>query len=225
MNVTDAKPTPFSFPPASTALIVIDMQVDFMERGGWADAIGLDVDALAPVVPVIAALLDCFRQAGMPVIFTREGHRPDLADCPPFKLARRSPKVGDQGPRGRYMVTGEVCNDIIPELAPLPGEPVIDKPGAGSFYATQLDQILRLKGVTHLVITGVTTDVCVNATIREGNDRGYGCLLIEDATASYNADFTDAIFAMLRTGIAGATAQCADLIAAIGSAALARAIA
>jgi nicotinamidase-related amidase len=215
MYVTEARPLPFFFPPSSTALIVIDPQVDFMERGGWADAMGLDINALTPVTPVIAALLGSFRRAGMPVIFTREGHRPDLADCPAFKLERRAPRIGDQGPRGRYMITGEPCNDIIAELAPQPGEPVIDKPGAGSFYATQLDQILRLKGVTHLVITGVTTDVCVNATIREGNDRGYACLLVEDATASYNSDFTDAILAMLRTGIAGATAQSADVINAI----------
>ena len=213
--IEQARPAPFPFEASSTALVVIDPQVDFMERGGWADAMGLDVEALAPVTPVIAALLKAFRRAGMTVIFTREGYRSDLADLPEAKRARRAPRVGDQGARGRYMVVGEPCNAIIPELAPIEGEPVVDKPGAGAFYATLFGQILRLKGITHLIVTGVTTDVCVNATIREANDRGYQCLLVEDATASYNAAFTDAIIAMLRTGIAGATAQSGEVLSAV----------
>jgi nicotinamidase-related amidase len=191
------------------------MQHDFLEPGGWADAIGLDRALLAPVVPVIAALLDCCRRAGAHVIYTREGHRPDLADCPPHKRGRYAPRVGDPGPYGRYMVTGEACNAIVPALAPAAGEIVIDKPGAGAFYATLLDHVLRLKGITHMVVVGVTTDVCVHTTIREANDRGYECLLVEDATASYDAGFTAAVIAMIRAGVAGCSCASADLIAAI----------
>ena len=214
MLKADAKPRPFLFEPAATALLVIDMQHDFMTAGGWADAMGLDLALLAPTVPVIANLLDCFRAAGAPVIFTREGHRPDLADCPPHKRGRYAPRVGDVGPLGRYMVTGEPGNDIIPALAPLERELVIDKPGAGSFYATLLDHILRLRKITHLVVTGVTTDVCVHTTIREGNDRGYQCLLVEDATASYSPEFTEAVIAMMRVGVPGCSCASEALIAA-----------
>jgi nicotinamidase-related amidase len=215
MAIAEAYPRPFAFEPASTALLVIDMQHDFMSKGGWAHAMGLDLALLAPTVPVIAALLDAFRKAGAPVIFTREGHRPDLSDLPPHKKGRFAPQVGDTGPRGRYMVTGEPCNDIIPELAPLPGEIVIDKPGAGSFYATLLDHMLRLRGITHLVVTGVTTDVCVHTTIREGNDRGYQCLLVEDATESYTPEFTQAVIAMMRVGVPGWSCSSEALIAAL----------
>ena len=210
-----AFPLPVAFEPASTALLVIDMQHEFMSCGGWADAMGLDLSLLAPTVPVIARLLDCFRAAGAPVIFTREGHRPDLADCPPNKRGRYAPRVGDAGPLGRYMVTGEPGNDIIPSLAPQDGEVVIDKPGAGAFYATLLDHILRLRRITHLVVTGVTTDVCVHTTIREANDRGYECLLVEDATASYSPEFTDAVIAMMRVGVAGSSCSAAALIEAM----------
>jgi nicotinamidase-related amidase len=215
MPVTDAYPRPFSFERASTALLVIDMQHDFMSKGGWADAMGLDLSLLAPTVPVIAALLDAFRKAGTPVIFTREGHRPDLSDLPPHKRGRFAPSVGDTGPRGRYMITGEPCNDIIPELTPRAGELVIDKPGAGSFYATLLDHILRLRGITHLVVTGVTTDVCVHTTIREANDRGYQCVLVEDATESYTPEFTQAVIAMMRVGVPGCSCNSAALIDAM----------
>jgi nicotinamidase-related amidase len=214
MPEISAYPGPFRFEPASTALVVIDMQHDFMTPGGWADAVGMDLALLAPVVPVIAGLLDCFRAAGAPVIFTREGYRPDLADCPPHKRGRHAPRVGDEGPLGRYMVTGQPCNDIIPALTPLEGELVIDKPGAGSFYATLLDHILRLRKITHLVVTGVTTDVCVHTTIREANDRGYECLLVEDATASYSPEFTEAVIAMMRIGVAGYSGSSAALIEA-----------
>ena len=215
MPQAEANPRPFSFEPVSTALLVIDMQHDFLTPGGWADAMGLDLSLLAPTVPVILSLVDSFRAAGAPVIFTREGHRPDLADCPPNKRGRYAPRVGDKGPLGRYMITGEPGNDIIPTLQPADGELVIDKPGAGSFYATLLDHILRLRKITHLVITGVTTDVCVHTTIREANDRGYECLLIEDATASYTPEFTDAIIAMMRVGVAGCSCTAAALISAM----------
>jgi len=215
MIVSDAKPGPFEIRIGSCALVIIDLQIDFMEAGGWAEAIGLDISLLAPVVPVIAELLGCFRRLDLPVIYTREGYRPDLADCPPAKRGRYAPRVGDQGPRGRYMITGEPCNDIIAALQPREGELVIDKPGAGAFYATLLDQILRLRGVSQLFVAGVTADVCVNTTIREANDRGYECVLIEDATASYDAGFTRAIIDMLRIGVAGYTAPSAAVLAAL----------
>ena len=217
MPVVDACPRPFVFEPVSTALLVIDMQHDFMTPGGWADAMGLDLALLSPVVPVIASLLDAFRRVGAPVIHTREGYRPDLADCPPHKRGRYAPRVGDVGPLGRYMITGAPCNAIIPALAPADGELVIDKPGAGAFYATLLDHILRLRKVTHLVVTGVTTDVCVHTTIREANDRGYECLLIEDATESYFPEFKRSTVAMVRAqaGIVGWTATTGQVLAAL----------
>jgi nicotinamidase-related amidase len=191
------------------------MQHDFMTAGGWADAMGLDFRLLEPVVPVIASLLDSFRRAGAPVIHTREGYRPDLADCPPHKRGRHAPRVGDPGPLGRYMVTGEPGNAIIPALAPVAGEIVIDKPGAGAFYATLLDHMLRLRKITHLVVTGVTTDVCVHTTIREANDRGYECLLVEDGTASYDSGFTEAVIAMMRVGVPGCSTTAANVLAAM----------
>jgi nicotinamidase-related amidase len=202
---------------ARSALVVIDLQVDFMEPGGWAEAIGLDTALLAPVTPLIAALLAQFRRLGLPVIYTREGYRPDLADCPAAKRGRYAPRVGDPGPRGRYMITGEPCNDIIAALTPHPGDIIIDKPGAGAFHATLLDQILRLRGLNQLFVTGVTADVCVNTTIREANDRGYECVLIEDATASYDLGFTRAVIDMLRIGVAGHTASAAAVIAALAT--------
>jgi nicotinamidase-related amidase len=215
MIVVDAHPRPFEIQFGACALVVIDLQTDFMAAGGWADAIGLDTAMLAPVVPVIAQTLARFRELGLPIIYTREGYRADLADCPAAKRGRYAPRVGDPGPSGRYMITGEPCNDIIPALKPREDEIVIDKPGAGAFYATLLDQILRTRGLTQLFITGVTADVCVNTTIREANDRGYECVLIEDATASYDAGFTRAVIDMLRVGVAGYTAPSAAVLAAL----------
>ncbi len=215
VRVEGAHPTPFEMEISRCALVAIDLQVDFMEPGGWAAAIGLDTALLAPVTPVIAALVAQFRRLGLPVIYTREGYRPDLADCPAAKRGRYAPRVGDPGPRGRYMITGEPCNDIIAALKPHAGDIIIDKPGAGAFHATLLDQILRLRGLNQLFVTGVTADVCVNTTIREANDRGYECVLIEDATASYDAGFTRAVIDMLRIGVAGHTASSAAVIAAL----------
>ncbi len=215
MLISDAHPGPFMCDTAACALVIIDLQVDFMEQAGWAHAIGLDTTLLAPVIPVIAAILDRFRNLNLPVIYTREGYRPDLADCPPAKRGRYAPRVGDPGPAGRYMITGEACNDIIAALRPRPGEIIIDKPGAGAFYATLLDQILRVRGLRQLFVTGVTADVCVNTTIREANDRGYECVLIEDATASYDPGFTRAVIDMLRIGVAGHTASAAAVLAAL----------
>jgi nicotinamidase-related amidase len=163
-------------------------------------------------VPVIAGLLDRFRALSLPVIYTREGYRPDLAESPPAKRARHAPRIGDPGPAGRYMITGEACNDIIAALSPRQGDIIIDKPGAGAFYATLLDHILRLRGVNQLFIAGVTADVCVNTTLREANDRGYECVLIEDAVASYDAGFTRAVIEMLRIGVAGYTTSAAAVL-------------
>jgi nicotinamidase-related amidase len=215
VNVVEAHPRPFEIQIGSCALVIIDLQMDFMQAGGWAQAVGLDTAQLAPVVPVIAALLAQFRRLGLPVIYTREGYRPDLADCPAAKRGRYAPRVGDLGPSGRYMITGEPCNDIIAALTPREGEIVVDKPGAGAFYATLLDHILRVRGLNQLFITGVTADVCVNTTIREANDRGYECVLIEDATASYDAGFTRAVIDMLRIGVAGYTAPSTAVLAAL----------
>ncbi|MEO8038627.1 MAG: cysteine hydrolase [Betaproteobacteria bacterium] len=214
-----AEPYPFVFEPASTALIVIDMQRDFIEPGGFGDALGNDVSLLAAIVPTVRQLLDVCRSAHITVIHTREAHRPDLADCPPAKLKRGNSKlrIGDAGPMGRILVAGEPGNDILDAVGPMPGEIVIDKPGKGAFYATALGEILRLKGITHLLFAGVTTEVCVQTSMREANDRGYECLVVEDATESYFPDFKRAALQMIRAqgGIVGWTAPCAAVAAAL----------
>jgi nicotinamidase-related amidase len=218
-QVTAALPYAYAFDPAKTALVVIDMQRDFVLPGGFGASLGNDVSRLTAIVPTVARLLDLCRTAGLTVIHTRECHRPDLADCPPAKLTRGNPtmRIGDPGPMGRVLVGGEPGADIVPELAPLAGEIVIDKPGKGSFYATALGDILRLKGVTHLLLAGVTTEVCVQTTMREANDRGYECLLLEDATESYFPEFKAATLAMVRAqgGIVGWTATVDSLARAL----------
>ena len=211
-----AEPFPYAFEPAITALLVIDMQRDFVEAGGFGEALGNDVRRLTAIVPAVRSLLDWARARGVHVIHTREGHRPDLADCPPAKLrrGRAAVRIGDKGPMGRILVDGEPGNDIVPELAPQPGEPVIVKPGKGAFWATGLDDLLRCQGITHLILAGVTTEVCVQTTMREANDRGYECLLIEDATESYFPEFKQATLEMVRAqgGIVGWTARLAALL-------------
>jgi nicotinamidase-related amidase len=172
---------------ASTALIVIDMQIDFCGEGGWISARGRDLSPLRKPIQPIAALLDVMRGRGFPVIHTREGHRPDLSDLPANKRWRSAAdgaEIGATGPLGRYLVRGEPTWDIVPELAPAQGEIIIDKPGKSAFYATNLDAILRRAGIRKLVITGVTTDCCVQSTLRDANDRGYECLLLEDCCAA-----------------------------------------
>ena len=214
-----ARPYPFRFEVASTALVVIDMQRDFIEKGGFGEALGNDVSRLAAIVPTTRALLDLCRARGLRVLHTREGHRPDLSDCPPAKRRRGDPalRIGAEGPMGRILVDGAPGNDIVPELQPLPGEPVIVKPGKGAFWATRLDERLTSAGVTHLILAGVTTEVCVQTTMREANDRGYECLLIEDATESYFAEFKQATLEMVRAqgGLVGWTAPFAALRAAL----------
>jgi nicotinamidase-related amidase len=214
-----ARPYPFPFEPASTALVIIDMQRDFIERGGFGEALGNDVSRLAAIVPTVRELLAWGRAHGLRVLHTREGHRADLTDCPPAKRRRggAAVRIGDPGPMGRILVDGEPGNDIVPDLAPLPGEPVILKPGKGAFYATPLGDLLRQAAVTHLILAGVTTEVCVQSTMREANDRGFECLLVEDATESYFPEFKRATLDMIRAqgGIVGWTAPFAALRAAL----------
>jgi biuret amidohydrolase len=195
-----AQPFEYPFEPATSALVVIDMQRDFVEPGGFGASLGNNVGLLTSIIPTTRGLLDLCRGAGITIIHTREAHRPDLSDCPPAKRTRGNPslRIGDPGPMGRILVAGEPGNDIVPELAPLPGEIVIDKPGKGAFYATALGEILRLRGITHLIFAGVTTEVCVQTSMREANDRGYECLLIEDATESYFPEFKRATLDMIR---------------------------
>ncbi len=217
--VVDALPGPFAFEPASTALLVIDMQRDFIEPGGFGAALGNDVSRLGGIAPTVRRLLEVCRAAGLTIIHTREAHRPDLADCPPAKRNRGAPslRIGDTGPMGRILVAGEPGAAIIDAVAPLPGEIVIDKPGKGAFYATALPELLRHRGISHLVFAGVTTEVCVQTTMREANDRGYECLLVEDATESYFPEFKRATLEMIRAqgGIVGWTARCDAVEAAL----------
>ena len=177
-----AEPYPFELSPDHCALLIIDMQRDFLEPGGFGEMLGNDVSQLRRTIEPNRRLLAAWRAAGLLAMHTREGHRPDLADLPHAKKVRgRSPTtIGDAGPMGRILVRGEAGHDIIPELYPAPGEPVIDKPGKGAFYATDLHSILHNRGVKQLIVTGVTTEVCVNTTVREANDRGYECLVPED---------------------------------------------
>jgi nicotinamidase-related amidase len=194
-----ADPFPFIFEPSRAALIVIDMQRDFLEPGGFGASLGNDVSRLRTTIAPIRAVLSGSRQAGMTVVHTREGHLPDLSDCPPAKRWRGSPslRIGDVGPNGRILIRGEAGHDIIPEVAPVAGEPVIDKPGKGAFYATDLSGVLESRGVRQLVVTGVTTEVCVHTTVREANDRGYECLVLSDCVGSYIPAFQSAGLAMV----------------------------
>lgn len=194
-----ATPFPYPFAPGATALVLIDMQRDFIEPGGFGASLGNDVSRLVPAIAPLAALLAAWRARSWPVLHTREAHRPDLSDCPSAKRGRGAPlrRIGDPGPMGRLLVAGEPGTEIIPALAPASGEWVIDKPGKGMFWATGLHERLRERGITHLVFGGVTTEVCVQTSMREANDRGYECLLVEDATESYFPEFKAAALAML----------------------------
>lgn len=196
----NAQPFAYEFDPAHTALVLIDMQRDFIEPGGFGETLGNDVLLLEAIVPATQAVLSAWRAAGGLVVHTREAHRPDLSDCQPAKRNRGNPRlrIGDAGPMGRILVAGEPGNQIIDALAPVPGELVIDKPGKGAFYATGLHELLQVRGITHLIFGGVTTEVCVQTSMREANDRGYDCLLLEDCTESYFPQFKAATVEMIR---------------------------
>jgi nicotinamidase-related amidase len=214
-----AEPYPFGFDVATTALLVIDMQRDFVEPGGFGELLGNDVSPLREIVPALQRVLAAARAAGMTVIHTREGHRADLSDCPPAKLrrGRLAVGIGDRGPNGRILVRGERGHDIVDELAPVPGEPVVDKPGKGSFYGTDLDAILAARGIRRLVVTGVTTEVCVHTTVREANDRGYEVLVLSDCVQSYFPEFQRVALQMISAqgGIFGWVAPSTELLAAL----------
>ena len=200
MPTVKAEPYEFEFDPKTTALVMIDFQRDFVDPGGFGEALGNDVSLLRRAVPSAEQVLKAARTAGLFIVHTREGHRPDLADCPPAKKARGRLKtgIGDPGPMGRILVRGEYGNDIVKELQPMPGEPVVDKPGKGAFYATDLDTILKNRGIEQLIVCGVTTEVCVQTTVREANDRGYDCLVLEDCVASYFPEFQQAALKMVK---------------------------
>ena len=222
--MAEIKAQPFAFPTKrdQLALIVIDMQRDFAEPGGFGASLGNDVSRITKIVPDVKRLIQGFRDAGLPVIHTMECHKPDLSDLPPAKRSRGTPtlRIGDDGPMGRILIAGEAGTAILPELAPVDGEIVIEKPGKGAFYATDLGEVLKEKGVSQLVFAGVTTEVCVQTTMREANDRGYECLLAEEATESYFPEFKEAAIAMIRAqgAIVGWTARVDDILKVIGHA-------
>jgi biuret amidohydrolase len=219
MTTIAATPFAYQFELAQAALVIIDMQRDFVEPGGFGESLGNDVRLLQAIVPTCRAVLDAWRAAGGFVVHTREAHRPDLSDCPPAKRLRGAPsrRIGDAGPMGRILVAGEPGNQIVDALAPVDGEPVVDKPGKGAFYATGLHEALQHRGITHLVFMGVTTEVCVQTSMREANDRGYDALIVEDGTESYFPAFKAATLAMITAqgAIVGWSAPSAVLIAAL----------
>ena len=192
----DAKPFTFDFDRKNTALIIIDMQRDFCMEGGFGEALGNDVTPTKSIIPTVKKVLDKAREEGMFIIHTREGHRPDLSDCPPAKK-RRSSAIGEDGPMGKILVRGEYGHDIVEELTPLKGEVVLDKPGKGAFYQTDLNLILKNNNIDSLVVCGVTTHVCVHTTIREANDRGFECLMLEDGTATFDPRDQEAAIRMI----------------------------
>ncbi len=217
----DAEPAPVAIDPRATALVLIDMQRDFLEHGGFGETLGNDVTLLHAAVAPCRALLDRARALDMLVVHTREGHRPDMSDAPPAKVERGTPtlRIGAPGPMGRILIRGEAGHDIIAALAPLAGEPVVDKPGKGAFFATDLHEMLRYRGIDTLIVGGVTTEVCVNTTVREANDRGYRCIVPGDCCASYFPEFHAAGLAMIKAqgGIFGWVSDSSRVLAALSS--------
>src|ERR1700752_4163382 len=218
-GIVAAEPEPIELDWSSTALVIIDMQRDFMEPGGFGETLGNDVSQLARAVQPIASVLNAARNLGMLVVHTREGHLPDLSDAPPAKIERGAPslRIGDPGPMGRILIRGEAGHDIIPVLYPRDSEIVIDKPGKGAFYATELDDVLRKYGIENLLVCGVTTEVCVNTTVREANDRGYRCVVLSDGCASYFPEFHEMGLKMIKAqgGIFGWVADSAAVLNAM----------
>jgi biuret amidohydrolase len=214
----DARPFPFDFDPTTTAVVVIDMQRDFLEPGGFGELLGNDVSSLRAAIEPIASVLASARSAGILVIHTREGHRPDLTDCPPAKLTRGGHTfIGTDGPMGRILVRGEVGHGIVDELTPWPNEPIIDKPGKGAFFGTDLESVLGENRIRSLIVCGVTTEVCVHTTVREANDRGFECVVLEDCVASYFPEFHRVGIAMFEAqgAIFAWVSQSAALLAAL----------
>ena len=217
-----AEPSALTIDLDKTALVIIDMQRDFLEPGGFGAALGNDVSRLQVAVGPCRDVLAAARRSGMLVIHTREGHRPDLTDAPPLKVERGDPatRIGAPGPMGRILIRGEPGHDIIPELYPIAGEPVIDKPGKGAFYQTDLELMLHNRSIDTLLVCGVTTEVCVNTTVREANDRGFRCVVLADCCGSYFAEFHEMGLAMIKAqgGIFGWVAASEPLLGALAAA-------